>query len=112
MESLVVVRDDANDLANEKSALSARARKRLMVQMHKEIDALCKHYVCDDRQTSLDGISSNSILLRDIRLGIIHAIDAVTNANEMNIGHPRKEIIDMHRRIIVLCGKDCPCHRR
>jgi hypothetical protein len=103
VKSLVVVRDDADSLSDINSPL---IRQRI-VQIHKELDALCKKndYTCPEVAPT-EKLSDDAALVA-VRLAAILAINFTTNLNRVYVGHPEREVAEMHRQILEVCGNDC-----
>jgi hypothetical protein len=107
LKSLIVVRDDANHFLGDEQKSSFEAQS--IVRMHREIDALCRRndYACDDHVPQKGDLTATMA----IRIDAIRAINFVVNTNQVYVGHPESEIVDIHRRILMICGADCPACR-
>lgn len=103
VKSLVVVRDHVRDVLDGQSRSIEQKR---IVQIHKELDALCKKngYACDaDQPASLPRRSA----LLVINIDAAHAIEFAADTRHVVVGHPAQEIAEMHRRILQICREDC-----
>jgi hypothetical protein len=102
VKSLVVIRDHVRDLLDDQPRSVEQKR---IVQIHKELDALCKKngYACDsDRPATL---SRRSALIV-IHIDAAQAIEFATDTRHMVIGHPAQEVAEMNRRIFQICKED------
>lgn len=99
VKSLVIIRDNVNDLLDDQSRLVAQKK---IVQIHRELDALCRknHYVCDmDQSVS----PSRRSALMVIHMDAAQAIEFATDTRRVYVGHPVQEIVEMHRLILQIC---------
>ncbi|MGB7957272.1 MAG: hypothetical protein WCF77_00295 [Minisyncoccia bacterium] len=102
VKSLVVVRDRVRDVLDGQPQSIEQKR---IVQIHKELDALCKKngYACDADQPA--SLSRRSALLV-INSDAVHAIELAADTRHVVVGHPAQEIAEMHRQILQICRED------
>ena len=102
VKSLVVVRDRVRDVLDGQPQSIEQKR---IVQIHKELDALCKKngYACDADQPA--SLSRRSALLV-INSDAVHAIELAADTRHVVVGHPAQEIAEMHRQNLQICRED------